>query len=123
MSGKGFTVKKDWDNPIAHAMPADARVPAKLRIGTVQVAPATVLAPMAGVTDTVFRRFIRHASLFSTPTANPERCFEADRSLNPGMNGFEVGRGFNPDMNGFEVGRGFNPGNPPAQATGASAPA
>jgi tRNA-dihydrouridine synthase B len=66
MSGKGFTVKKDWDNPIAHAMPADARVPAKLRIGTVQVAPATVLAPMAGVTDTVFRRFIRHASLFSS---------------------------------------------------------
>ena len=28
------------------------------------VRPATVLAPMAGVTDTVFRRFIRHASLF-----------------------------------------------------------
>ena len=27
--------------------------------------PATVLAPMAGVTDTVFRRFIRHASLFT----------------------------------------------------------
>ncbi len=29
------------------------------------VAPATVLAPMAGVTDTVFRRFIRNASVFS----------------------------------------------------------
>jgi nifR3 family TIM-barrel protein len=29
------------------------------------VTPATVLAPMAGVTDTVFRRFIRHASLFT----------------------------------------------------------
>jgi nifR3 family TIM-barrel protein len=65
MAGKGFTVKKDWDNPREHAMPADARVPAELRIGSVQVAPATVLAPMAGVTDTVFRRFIRHASLFS----------------------------------------------------------
>jgi tRNA-dihydrouridine synthase B len=65
MAGKGFTVKKDWDNPIAHAMPAEARVPAELRIGTVQVAPATVLAPMVGVTDTVFRRFIRNASLFS----------------------------------------------------------
>src|SRR5580698_2376841 len=66
MAGKGFTVKKDWDNPIEHPMPAEARVPAKVRIGTVLVAPATVLAPMAGVTDTVFRRFIRHASLFST---------------------------------------------------------
>lgn len=33
--------------------------PASLRIGGVEVAPATVLAPMAGVTDTVFRRFIR----------------------------------------------------------------
>ena len=66
MAGKGFTVKKDWDNPINHPMPAEARVPAEVRIGAVLVAPATVLAPMAGVTDTVFRRFIRHASLFST---------------------------------------------------------
>jgi tRNA-dihydrouridine synthase B len=41
-----------------------------VRIGTVLVAPATVLAPMAGVTDTVFRRFIRHASLFSTSSAS-----------------------------------------------------
>src|SRR5271165_6634562 len=48
-------------------MPAEARVPAEMRIGNVLVAPATVLAPMAGVTDTVFRRFIRHASLFATP--------------------------------------------------------
>jgi len=31
-----------------------------VRIGAVAVAPATVLAPMAGVTDTVFRQFIRH---------------------------------------------------------------
>ena len=65
MAGKGFTVKKNWDNPVEHAMPADARVPAEVRIGGVAVRPATVLAPMAGVTDTVFRRFIRHASLFS----------------------------------------------------------
>jgi tRNA-dihydrouridine synthase B len=75
MAGKGFTVKKDWDNPIDHAMPPEARVPADLRIGAVAVAPATVLAPMAGVTDTVFRRFIRNASLFtasSSDSANVE---------------------------------------------------
>jgi nifR3 family TIM-barrel protein len=65
MAGKGFTVKKDWDNPKEHQMPAETRVPAEMRVGTVLVSPATVLAPMAGVTDTVFRRFIRHASLFS----------------------------------------------------------
>jgi len=34
--------------------------PAELRIGEVCIAPATVLAPMAGVTDTVFRRLIRN---------------------------------------------------------------
>jgi tRNA-dihydrouridine synthase B len=72
MAGKGFTVKKDWDNPIEHSMPAEARVPAEVRLGTVLVTPATVLAPMAGVTDTVFRRFIRHASLFSTANSNAD---------------------------------------------------
>jgi nifR3 family TIM-barrel protein len=65
MTGRGFTVKKNWDNPVEHGMPAKARVPAEVRLGAVVVRPATVLAPMAGVTDTVFRRFIRHASLFS----------------------------------------------------------
>jgi tRNA-dihydrouridine synthase B len=34
-------------------------IPAKLNIGPVCIAPATVLAPMAGVTDTIFRRMIR----------------------------------------------------------------
>jgi tRNA-dihydrouridine synthase B len=65
MPRRGFTVKKNWDNPVDHAMPMGVRVPAEVRIGTVAVRPATVLAPMAGVTDTVFRRFIRHASLFT----------------------------------------------------------
>jgi len=70
MPRRGFTVKKNWDNPVEHAMPAEARVPAEVRIGTVRVRPATVLAPMVGVTDTVFRRFIRHASLFTHTMAD-----------------------------------------------------
>ncbi len=79
MAGKGFTVKKEWDNPMEHAMPAEARVPAELRVGPVFVTPATVLAPMAGVTDTVFRRFIRHANLFTATSAeaNPGTAIEA----------------------------------------------
>ncbi|HEY0309226.1 MAG TPA: tRNA-dihydrouridine synthase family protein [Acidobacteriaceae bacterium] len=59
-------MKKHWDNPAEHAMPAHARVPAEFTIGNVRIAPATVLAPMAGVTDTVFRRFIKNASVFQT---------------------------------------------------------
>src|SRR5437899_11767323 len=35
-------------------------VPLSVRFGAVTISPATVLAPMAGVTDTVFRRFIRN---------------------------------------------------------------
>ncbi len=62
-------MKKSWDNPTAYRMPAHARVPRSFTIGSVAVAPATVLAPMAGVTDTVFRRFIRNSSLFTADSA------------------------------------------------------
>jgi len=77
MAGKGFTVKKGWDEPREHAMPAEARVPAEMCLGPVVVAPAAVLAPMAGVTDTVFRRFIRHASLFSRVQGSGNRDQES----------------------------------------------
>jgi len=44
----------------------------------VAIAPATVLAPMAGVTDTVFRRFIRNASLFTTLELDSESTVDAE---------------------------------------------
>jgi len=61
-------VQKFWDNTDAAVArtgetpaPTLARVfPAALKVDNVGIAPATVLAPMAGVTDTVFRRFIKN---------------------------------------------------------------
>jgi tRNA-dihydrouridine synthase B len=72
--------------------------PAEYHVGPVRIAPATVLAPMAGVTDTVFRRLIRsqggcglimteftssHGIVALTRAAKPTRtfrylCFEPD---------------------------------------------
>ncbi len=59
-------MRKGWENTIDRAMPREACVPAGFSIGNVKIAPATILAPMAGVTDTIFRRFIRNASIFQT---------------------------------------------------------
>ena len=69
---------KYWDKPKEHA-PTQARVPASLHIAGIGVAPATVLAPMVGVTDTVFRRFIRNASQF-TAASTPE-CGTVDQPI------------------------------------------
>jgi tRNA-dihydrouridine synthase B len=61
-------MKKFWENPANNIVaPQGAQVPESLQIGNVNIAPATILAPMAGVTDTVFRRFIRNASFVRSP--------------------------------------------------------
>ena len=73
-------MQKHWDNPATNTMPEHTRVPATLRIGNVQVSPATVLAPMAGVTDTVFRRFIKNASKFTPETTDGKRDVNAPLS-------------------------------------------
>jgi tRNA-dihydrouridine synthase B len=70
---KRYTLEqKRWDDPVDHAMPEHTRVPASFTIGNVKIAPATVLAPMAGVTDTVFRRFIKNASQFTASVSTTD---------------------------------------------------
>src|SRR6476646_1318470 len=82
---KRYTLEqKKWDSPVEYAMPEHTRVPASFTIGNVRIAPATVLAPMAGVTDTVFRRFIKNASQFTTPATencHPERSAAESKDL------------------------------------------
>ncbi|HEY6272185.1 MAG TPA: tRNA dihydrouridine synthase DusB [Terriglobales bacterium] len=59
---------KFWETPIPSTVaPEGVKVPESLEIGSVLIQPATILAPMAGVTDTVFRRFIRNASFVRKP--------------------------------------------------------
>ena len=53
-------MRKGFDNPVQYEAPEGVRVAARFQISNVEIKPATVLAPMAGVTDTVFRRFIRN---------------------------------------------------------------
>ena len=60
--------------------------PAEFRIGGVRIAPATVLAPMAGVTDTVFRRLIRNqggCGLIMTEFTSSHGVIHALRATKP----------------------------------------
>lgn len=71
-------MQKFWEKPAkegcaapAEALPARAEIRAGARV--LRIEPATVLAPMSGLTDTVFRRFIRHVGELATaPGATAE---------------------------------------------------
>ena len=62
--GQNINMQKFWPEPLAARSavpPAILPAEAWIRLGARQLrlAPATILAPMSGITDTVFRRFIR----------------------------------------------------------------
>lgn len=61
--------------------------PASMTIRKVPIAPATVLAPMAGVTDTLFRRFIRGfggCGLLMTEFTSSHGVVGSSRTAKPG---------------------------------------
>src|SRR5580693_79999 len=60
--------------------------PEKYNVGPITIAPATVLAPMAGVTDTVFRRLIRAqgaCGLIMTEFTSSHGIVAASRATKP----------------------------------------
>ncbi len=78
-------MQKFWEDsaisarpPVPHTvLPAEAVVRHQGR--EVRLRPATILAPMSGITDTVFRRFIRHENLLDCDSA-PEESLSPVRS-------------------------------------------
>jgi len=80
-------VRKYWDIPAGprEEAPEQVRMPDSVLIGDVRISPATILAPMAGVTDTVFRRFIKNlggCGLIMTEFTSADglfRCRESKR--------------------------------------------
>jgi len=64
-----------------------APFPEQFRLGALVVRPATVLAPMAGLTDSLFRRFIRRlggCGLVVTELVSAEGLVRAQRARRPG---------------------------------------
>ncbi len=60
-------------------------IPDSFSIGPLRIAPATILAPLAGVTDTVFRRFIRGlggCGLIMTEFTSSHGILHASRTRN-----------------------------------------